>query len=119
MKWVSAPSVRLPVKSTPIGTEFEGDWDGTLSASDGRQLRLRVRLANGPDTAIGTLASPGQGTPDLPLNGIVQQGDKISFELKAGGRYSGQLKDGRVVGEWSQDGQALPLTFQRVPEEKK
>jgi hypothetical protein len=120
MKWVSEPNVRLPVKSTPIGGEFEGDWVGTLSAPDGRQLRLRVTLTNEPESATGTLAILDQGWPDLPLNGIVQQGSKISFELKAGGgRYNGQLKDGCLVGEWSQEGRVLPMTLKRTAEEKK
>jgi hypothetical protein len=82
-------------------------------------LRLRVMLTNGTDSAAGTLTTPEQGPTAVPLQGIVQQGSKISFELKAGGRYSGQLKDGCVVGEWSQEGRALPLTFKRAPEEKK
>jgi hypothetical protein len=120
MKWISEPNVRLPAKSTPIGMEFEGDWEGTLAAPDGRQMRLRVTLMNGPESATGALLSlDHREWPEVPLRGIVQKGSQISFELNpAGGRYIGQLKEGSLVGELALDGQALPLTLNRPAAEK-
>jgi hypothetical protein len=118
MKRLSEPNVKLPVKSTPISKELEGAWEGTLSQPDGRKVQFRVTLANGPESATGTLDSLDRAPKELPLVSIVQQGPHIRFALKsASGHYRGQLQDGSLVGEWSLDGSTTPLTLRRITEE--
>jgi hypothetical protein len=118
MKRLSEPNVKLPVRSTPISKEVEGAWEGTLAQPDGRKVQFRVTLANGPESATGTLDSLDRAPKELPLVSIVQQGPNISFALKsASGHYKGQLQDGSLVGEWSQDGSTIPLTLLRATED--
>jgi hypothetical protein len=120
MKWVSEPNVKLPPKSVPVAAEFEGAWEARVPAPGGAETRLRMTLTNRQGSATGSLTTVAPGSPDLTLSAILQQGLEISFELKANlARYTGQLKDGCLVGEWSQDGHAVPLTWKRVTAETK
>jgi hypothetical protein len=114
VKWVSEASVKLPAKSTPIGKELEGVWEGVLATPDGQNLRIRVTLANGADGATGTFASLDQSGNEMPLTTIAQKDSQLTFELKmAGIGYSGELKGDRLVGTFTQGPASLPLTFKR------
>ena len=94
--------IAAPAKSTAIAKELEGTWDGVLSAG-GKQLRLTLKLANGADGATGSIVSVDQGGSEIPLASIVQAGAHLTLELPTiAGTYSGDLKDGKLVGTWSQ-----------------
>jgi hypothetical protein len=114
LKWVSEPDVKLPAKSTAIAKEFEGTWEGTLSAPNGQQLRLRLKLASGASGATGVLNSLDQGGQDIPINTITQKDAHIKLEVKlVNGFYEGDLKADELSGTWNQ-GMPLPLTFKRA-----
>ena len=103
-----------PAKSTAIAKELEGTWNGSLTAGE-RTLRLTVKLANGPDAATGTLVSVDQGGVEIPITTITQTGSNLTLELPAiAGKYSGDLKDGKLVGTWSQGPGSAPLEFTRA-----
>jgi hypothetical protein len=103
-----------PAKSTAVAKEFEGTWNGTLSVGD-RTLRLTLKLANGPDAATGTMVSVDQGGVEIPITTITQAGANLTLELPMiAGSFSGDLKDGKLVGTWSQGPGSLPLEFTRA-----
>ena len=103
-----------PAKSTAIAKELEGTWNGSLTAGE-RTLRLTVKLANGPDAATGTLVSVDQGGVEIPITTITQTGSQLTLELPSiGGSYSGELKDGKLVGTWKQGPGSAPLEFTRA-----
>jgi hypothetical protein len=102
-------------KSTPLTKELEGLWEGALNA-DGATLRLLFKLSNQPNDAgaTGTLVSLDQGNAELPVGSIVQTGTKLTLLLPAIlGAYEGELKDGQLVGTWTQGPRSLPLTLKR------
>jgi hypothetical protein len=102
-----------PVKSTPITKDLEGDWTGTLAVGE-RTLRLNLKLANAVDGAAGSIVSVDQGGVEIPIASIVQAGTHLTLELPAiAGTYSGDLKDGKLVGTWSQGPGSMPLEFSR------
>lgn len=102
-----------PVKSTAIAKELEGTWDGALSVG-GQVLRLTLKLANGADGATGSLVSVDQGGTEISIASIVQAGSHLTLELPTiAGTYSGDLKDGKLVGTWSQGPNKVPLEFSR------
>jgi hypothetical protein len=118
VKWVSEAEVKPPAKSTPITKEFEGVWEGVLTPPDGRNLRLRLTLANGSDGATGTLASLDQGGRDAPFTTITQKASQITLELKAAGiTYTGELKGEEIAGTFTQGPGSLPLTLKRAAKE--
>ena len=103
-----------PAKSTAIAKELEGTWNGSLAAGE-RTLRLTLKLANGPDAATGSMVSVDQGGVEIPITTITQTGSNLTLELPAiAGKYSGDLKDGKLVGTWSQGPGSAPLEFTRA-----
>jgi hypothetical protein len=103
-----------PAKSTAITKEFEGSWSGSLSVGE-RTLRLMLKLASGPDAATGSLVSVDQGNVELPITTITQEGSHLTLDLPAiAGNFSGDLKDGKLVGTWSQGPGSAPLEFTRA-----
>jgi hypothetical protein len=115
LKRTGEAAIAPPAKSTPITKELEGQWSGTLDAG-GRQLRLTLKLANGADAATGSIVSVDQGGAEIPITSIVQSGAHLELSLPAiAGSFSGDLKDGKLAGEWKQGPGTLPLTFTRVP----
>ncbi len=107
--------IEPPAKSTAITKGLEGTWEGTLDAP-GKQLRLVLKMSNQPDgTAAGVLVSVDQDGVELQITTITQKDSNLRFEIKAvGGVYSGDLnKEGMLMGQWTQGGGSLPLTFKR------
>jgi len=103
-----------PAKSTVITKELEGTWNGTLSVGD-RTLRLTLKLANGADAATGSMISVDQGAAEIPITTITQDASHLTLELPMiGGKYAGDLKDGKLVGTWSQGPGSAPLEFTRA-----
>jgi hypothetical protein len=105
-----------PQKNTAITKEIEGTWAGVLDTG-GATLRLTLKLASAADgTSSGTLVSVDQGNAEIPIYAITQSGTHLDLiVLAVGGKYSGDLKDGHLVGTWSQGPGQLPLEFARVP----
>jgi hypothetical protein len=115
LKRAGEASITPPPKSTPITKEMEGQWSGTLDAG-GKQLRLTLKLASGASGATGSIVSVDQGNAEIPIESIVQTGSHLELLLpKIAGSFFGDLKDGKLAGEWKQGPGTLPLTFTRVP----
>jgi hypothetical protein len=103
-----------PAKSTAITKELEGFWNGTLQVPSG-SLRLTLKLASGPDGATGTMISVDQGGAEIPIATVTQAGAHVELELPMiGGKFSGDLKDGKLAGTWSQGPGSMPLEFSRA-----
>jgi hypothetical protein len=112
--------IEAPAKSTAIGKELEGLWEGALDAN-GKTLRLKLNLSNRPDgTATGIMISVDQGGGEIPITTITQTGSNLKLEVKTiQGSYDGDLTNGALVGHWMQRGATFPLTLKRPQEEKK
>ena len=103
-----------PAKSTAITKELEGTWSGALEVG-GQTLRLTLKLANGADAATGSIISVDQGGAEIPITTITQAESHLTLELPMiGGKYAGDLKDGKLVGTWSQGPGSAPLEFTRA-----
>jgi len=102
-------------RSTAIAKELEGTWQGSLNAG-GQVLRLELRLSNRPEGgASGSMVSVDQGGVEIPIGTITHTASRIELRLPTiGGSYSGELKEGRLTGEWTQGGATLPLVFTRA-----
>ncbi len=102
-------------KSTPVAKELEGDWEGSLNAG-GTVLRLKLKLQNRPEGgATGSVISVDQGGAEIAITSIVQTAQQLKLQLPSiGASYEGELKDGRLVGNWTQGAGTLPLAFARA-----
>ena len=113
LAWKGEAKLEAPVKNAAIGKEFEGAWEGTLDVN-GTSLRLTLALTNQAGGATGTMVSLDQGGAQIPLRVIETTGAHIKFTVPAvGGSYEGDVKDGQMVGNWTQGPGTLPLTFKR------
>jgi hypothetical protein len=112
LAWKGEGRVAEAPKNAAVSKDFEGTWEGALDAG-GTTLRLIVTLTNKDGAATGTLVSVDQGNATIPLSAITQKGANLTFTVPAvGGSFAGDLKDGQIVGTWTQ-GVALPLTLKR------
>ena len=102
--------------STPLTKEMEGSWEAALDVDGTTTLRLLLKLSNQPGgTGSGTLVSVDQGGAEVPVATVVQTGTHLKVLLPAiSGTYEGDLKDGQLVGTWTQGPKSLPLTFKRA-----
>lgn len=115
LKRAGEASITPPPKSTAITKDMEGQWSGTLDTG-AQQLRLTLKLANGAEGATGTIISVDQGNSEIPIGSIVQSGSHLELTVPmVAGSFTGDLKDGKLAGEWKQGPGTLPLTFTRVP----
>ena len=113
LTWKGEPKIEAPPKSTKVTGDFEGTWEGTLSAG-GNQLRLIVKLANEGEAARGTMVSVDQGGGEIPITQITQAGAKLTLLIgPISGRYEGELKAGEIEGTWTLGPQSFPLVFKR------
>lgn len=102
-----------PAKSSAITKDLEGSWSGTLMAG-GQSLRLMLKLAGGADGATGSIVSVDQGNTEIPIATITQTGMHLELSVpQIAGSYSGDLKDGKLMGTWSQGPGTFPLEFTR------
>jgi hypothetical protein len=103
-----------PPRSTSITKDLEGAWEGSLNAG-GTVLRLRLNLKNRAEGgATGSLVSVDQGGAEIPITTITQAASTLKLELPSiGASYSGELRDGRLLGDWTQGPSTLPLAFTR------
>jgi hypothetical protein len=101
-------------KSTSISKEREGALEGALEVN-GARLRLVLNMKNRADGAAGgSIVSVDQKGTEIPITVITQKDSSLKIELKlVNASFIGDLKDGELVGEWTQGPGTLPLTFKR------
>ena len=106
--------VAAAIRSAAIGSELEGNWNGTLEV-EGRTKRFVLQMTNQPDgTSVGTIVSIDDGSIELPV-ALVQKGTSLTVEVKLnGGVYAATLiGPGELVGTYTERGAQFPLTFRR------
>jgi hypothetical protein len=103
-------------KSAAVGRELEGTWRGTLAVGT-KQMRLILSIANHSDgTAAGTIVSPDGSGVEIPI-AITQRESRVTIDVPSvGASYVGVANAAgtELVGTWTQQGTALPLTFERA-----
>ena len=107
--------IEPPARSTPIGKELEGIWNGTLDVG-GRPERLVLKMANQPDgTATGTILDIDGSRVEIPI-AMTQNASNVTIDVASvGGSYIAVLNGGtELVGTWTQGPATLPLTFKRA-----
>jgi uncharacterized protein len=113
LAWKGQAKIDPPAKSTSITKEIEGSWNGSLDTG-GAVLTLVFKLANQGGGATGTVVSVDQGGAEIPIASITQAASHLELVLSAiSGRFAGDLKDGQIVGTWTQGGRSFPLVLKR------
>ncbi len=106
-----------PKTPSSTGQVSQEVWQGALEVGSVK-LRLVLKISKAPDgTLTATMDSIDQGAMNLPVDSIIIEDKTMRFTMKKiGGSYEGTLsEDGTAVtGLWTQSGQSLPLTFERL-----
>jgi uncharacterized protein (TIGR03067 family) len=105
------------VKLKPLPAALLGDWHGALETSSGATLRIVFALTNGPDgLASGTFTSVDQSNRSAPIAAVVVRGVRVTFIMPmVRGAFDGELKDGQLVGTWTQPAGSRPFVLKRTP----
>jgi hypothetical protein len=94
--------------------ELAGIWQGKLPIDATTSLTIQFTFAKdakGGYTAV--LDSPDNGAiKNTPATGVTWDGSNVKLQVASlSGSYAGALKDGKITGQWTQPGSALPLVL--------
>jgi hypothetical protein len=95
-------------------TDVAGVWQGDLEPAPGSKLKIRFAITAKPGGGYGAvLTSPDAGAiKDVAAGSVTFVDGKLTVDVpNLAGGYTGTLRNGVIQGEWSQEGQKLPLSL--------
>ncbi|MEO8350845.1 MAG: alpha/beta fold hydrolase [Chthoniobacteraceae bacterium] len=98
------------------GGGFAGIWQGSLHVNL-MELRLLLKLEGLDANLAGTLDSLDQNANGIPITRVNAEGKRLHFEVRSiAGIFDGIMGENgsEIAGEWQQNGQKMPLVFQRL-----
>ncbi|HZF29497.1 MAG TPA: hypothetical protein VE907_10285 [Gammaproteobacteria bacterium] len=98
--------------SAAAQTDVAGVWQGDLKPAPGSTLKIQFVITAKPGGGYGAvLTSPDSGAiKDVAASNVTFVDGKLTVDVpKLSGGYAGTLRSGVIEGEWSQEGQKLPL----------
>jgi hypothetical protein len=110
----ASASVMAAAPATPAAPDLAGVWQGKLAVDPKNSLTIQFTFAKdakGAYTAV--LNSPDNGAiKNTPATGVTWDGSNVKLKVDAlSGSYAGAMKDGKINGQWTQPGGALPLVL--------
>jgi hypothetical protein len=100
--------------SAAAQTDLAGVWQGDLKPAPGSSLKIQFVITAKPGGGYGAvLTSPDNGAiKDVAAANVNFVDGKLTVDVpKLSGGYAGTLRNGVFEGEWSQEGQKLPLNL--------
>lgn len=108
----------LPAMLT-LAQEIEGKWYGMLKVGT-NQLRLVFHISKSDTGYTATMDSPDQNATGIPVGSTTFDPPRLSIELSnLRIQFRGELKDNKIPGMFTQNGQSFPLELTREEIEKK
>jgi uncharacterized protein (TIGR03435 family) len=104
--------------SALFAQDITGTWQGSLPASQGLRLVLKISIDSGKLRAVAY--SIDRNPTPIPANAVTRDGSTVKITLSAiAGGYEGRLSaDGNsIAGTWTQDSGSLPLKLARATPE--
>lgn len=94
--------------------ELAGVWEGKLAVDAKNSLSVQFTFTKGSNGAYTAVLN----SPDNPaikntaVSGVSWDGTNLKLQVQTlSGSYAGALKDGKLSGQWTQPGGALPLVL--------
>ncbi len=91
-----------------------GTWQGNLVVSPEIELKIQFIISQGNDGSYTVvLNSPDQGAiKDIEANSVVYDSGNLKLDVaELSGAYEGVVTDGKLEGNWIQEGTSMPLTL--------
>ncbi|UOK41713.1 MULTISPECIES: alpha/beta hydrolase family protein [Flavobacterium] len=103
---------------TASAQDITGQWNGVLKVQ-GTQLRLVFHITKSGNGFTSTMDSPDQGATGIPTTSTSFENSKLKIEVtNARIEYSGEFKEGEIIGTFKQSGYEFPMNLSRKPIEK-
>jgi hypothetical protein len=116
LKQTGPPQVEVPLRSTPISQELEGEWKGSYEIF-GSARQVTIKLVNRADGATADFVIVGKKTTNLPVDLVRQEGDLLTIDSHDTGiGYEGRLnkETAEIKGTFIQGPIELPLILHRA-----
>lgn len=94
-------------------TNLAGKWQGRLEVAPGKTLTVQfvIAAAGGGYTAIVT-SPDSDAIKNVSASKVTFVDNRLTIDVpKLSGGYAGTLRNGVLEGEWSQEGQKMPLSL--------
>ena len=91
-----------------------GTWQGKLVVSPETELKIQFIISQGDDGSYTVvLNSPDQGAiKDIKANSVAYNSGNLKLDVaELSGAYEGIVKDGKIEGNWMQEGTSMPLSL--------
>ncbi len=103
-----------PAAHAAQSSELTGTWQGNLAVDPKTTLAIQFTFAKdakGAYTAV--LNSPDNpAIKNVAATGVSWDGSSLKLQVPSlSGSYAGSMKDGKLSGQWTQPGGALPLVL--------
>lgn len=89
-----------------------GTWQGKLISTPGAEITIQFIITQGDDGAYMVLLnSPDKGAiKNIKANSVEYNAGNLKLDVaELSGSYEGVFKEGKIEGEWMQEGIAIPL----------
>ena len=109
----------LLINNAIAGESIIGTWQGKLVPEPGNELIIQFVITQNADGSYSVvLNSPDQGAiKDIKASSVVYNSGKLTMDVTdLNGSYEGVVKDGKIEGNWKQEGASIPLNL--VPYKK-
>ena len=104
----------LLINNAIADEEIIGKWQGKLVPAPGSELVIQFIITKNDDGSYSVvLNSPDQGAiKDIKASSVVYDAGKLTMDVTdLSGSYEGLVKDGKIEGNWMQEGTSIPLNL--------
>jgi hypothetical protein len=104
----------LLINNAVAGDDITGKWQGKLEPAPGSELVIQFNITKNDDGSYSVvLDSPDQGAiKNIKASSVVYDSDKLTMDVtELSGAYEGVVKDGKIEGNWKQEGTLIPLNL--------
>jgi len=115
---IGPPQVELPLRSTPVAKEIEGEWKGYYEMMGYTRHAAMKFASRGTEGAPLEFTIVGKKVNNVPVSLVTQEGDFLTvksdeFGITFEGRFSKEA--GEIKGTLSQGPMEAPLLLRRTP----
>ncbi len=90
-----------------------GDWSGKIATPQG-DLEIIIHLTEKEKALVATMDSPMENAFGLAMDEASFKEEVLKLKMNMiNGSYEGKLKDGKMVGKWTQGGQEIDLVLSK------
>ncbi len=106
--------VLMQINNSLASENIDGTWQGTLESEPGQKMLLQFIITQNPDGSYSAvLNSPGMDAiKNIKADSASYNSGELTIDVTDfNGLYEGVLKEGKLEGNWKQEGTSIPLNL--------